>query len=276
MYEWRRILKKVMGHGVDRPDRTGVGTRALFGEQLVFENSDTFPAVTLKKLAFGQVTAELACFIRGYDNLEEFHGLGCNIWDANCQSEWWQKKALNDDDLGRIYGTQWRRWQGCDEYGASYELDQLKMLVDGIRKDPYGRRHIVTAWQPAELGQMCLPPCHILFQCFVADGKLDLRVDMRSVDLFLGLPFDIASYAILQRLIARACGFQSGWLIFQLGDAHIYKNHFQQVHLALSREEYDPPTLKMDEDCQLFTFEPGQVSLASYACHSAIPAIMNV
>ena len=290
MKAWLDLLRNVMDHGVDRPDRTGIGTRSLFGVSATFDNGTTFPAVTTKHLAFGQVKAELACFLRGLDNLEDFHKLGCKIWDGNGGASYW--KPQEPGDLGRIYGVQWREWQsvGRGRYspGGNYEpevvqIDQLKSLVSGLVRDPYGRRHLVTAWNPGELDQMCLPPCHVLFQCYVVpthvlcDGPvMHMRVDMRSVDLFLGLPFDVASYALLQRLICRECGFLSGDLVFQLGDAHVYKNHFDAVATVLDRESLRPPTLAMSSSTTLFTFHPDDAQLVGYTHCGVVPAPLNV
>ena len=173
MRAWKEIMQKVLRHGFRRPDRTGVGTLALFGEQLMFDNRDEFPAVTTKKLAFGQMAAELACFLHGYDNLKDFHGMGCTIWDGNGSADYWLPKARSKGDLGRIYGVQWRNWRSvlCHESGLELvQVDQLETLVEGLRHDPFGRRHVVTALNPGEQGQMCLPPCHVLFQAFVTPG----------------------------------------------------------------------------------------------------------
>jgi thymidylate synthase len=285
MKQWQDILHRALTHGVERPDRTGVGTLALFGEQLTFDNFGTFPAVTAKELKFGQVKAELAAFIHGFDNLDDYHSVGCRIWDGNAaQTAGSRFKPSKPGDLGRIYGVQWRSWTGVDRYPGgeayTYELDQLKALVNGLNNDPFGRRHLVTAWNPAELHQMVLPPCHVMFQCFVRPfdlGKaLDMRVDMRSVDLFLGLPFDIASYALLQRLIAKEVNMDSGKLVFQLGDAHVYLNHSRQVGTVLARKPVHPPQLVLNSAASLFDFRPEQADLLDYTHHPAVPAPLNV
>jgi thymidylate synthase len=455
MEQWRRILEKTMQFGELRQDRTGVGTYALFGEQLVFDNHTTFPAVTLKKLGFEQVKAELACFLQGYDNLEDFHKMGCTIWDGNGNSPYWLPFARFEGDLGRIYGNMWRKWpvpqvreqprpklregialtflniangsgsashplgktwQGmmarcynlnsrnysyygargvfvhnrwlefeafaedavklpgwseailaadshayqldkdtrgdgfrygpehcawvsaednhpkkdCTKYTVEREdgevfsftnphqfcaeqaidgknfcdlwtgrknaksrygfklldvqtikhaqyVDQLVNLVEGLSKEPHGRRHIVTAWNPGELSQMCLPPCHMFFQAFIGDNqRLDLAVYMRSVDLFLGLPFDIASYALLQRLLAQSLGLNSGFLTFFLGDTHIYLNHQDQVREVLEREEIKGPKLELDAAATIFNFKPEQAKLVNYISHAAVSAPLNV
>lgn len=287
MEAWKRILEKTMRFGEPRKDRTGVGTLALFGEKLEFDNRDTFPAVTLKKLAFGQVVAELACFLRGYYRLEDFHRMGCRIWDGNGNAEYWKQHARCEGDLGRIYGVQWRDYRSVVShehedltYDGVVHVDQIARLVNGLRSEPHGRRHVVTAWNPGELDQMCLPPCHIMFQVFVSGSpgaeQLDMAVYMRSVDLFLGLPFDVASYALLQRLLAKELSMHSGFLTFFLGDTHIYMNHMEQVNTVLSREAFDPPVLLLHPDASLFHLEPDHVALQSYKAHEPVFAPLNV
>lgn len=273
MMEWHRIMQKVLDTGEKRQDRTGVGTLSLFGESLRFTNvGENFPAVTTKKLAFKQVCAELACFIRGYDNLEDFHDMGCKIWDANANAPYWKQKARFEGDLGRIYGVNWRGFRGHN----SVEVDQLSKLVADLRRDPYSRRHLVTAWQPAELDEMCLPPCHVMFQASMREGGLDLAVVMRSVDLFLGLPFDIASYAVLQCLLAKELGVKARDLTMFLGDAHIYLNHLEAVEQVLARDSRPLPGLWLDPDCTLLTFKPENAGLVSYRPHPPVAAEMNV
>jgi thymidylate synthase len=285
MDNWQRILHDVLSHGIQRSDRTGVGTLALFGKQLIFHNGLYFPAVTTKKLAFEQVKAELACFIQGWSSLDELHSVGCRIWDGNALAEPWatvNAERGNDPGIGRVYGAQWRYWRGLDDAGSAIMIDQLRALVSGLRDNPYSRRHIVTAWNPAELEDMCLPPCHILFQCFVEPGLikgeqlLSLAFYMRSVDLFLGLPFDIASYALLQRLLARECGMVSHRLVVMLGDAHIYLNHIEQARLAVARDPFASPKLELVEHATLWDFMPEHAQLINYQSHPAIPAPLNV
>ncbi|MFA6064040.1 MAG: thymidylate synthase [Gallionella sp.] len=278
MDEWHRIMRKVLRHGQQRTDRTGVGTLALFGQMLTFDNTfGHFPAVTTKQLAFGQVCNELACFLQGYDSLKKFHSMGCRIWDGNGNSEYWKPRQRFEGDLGRIYGVQWRDWHSIDRHGNCVHVDQLKNLVDGMRREPHGRRHIVTALNPGEFDQMCLPPCHVLFQAFITDeDKVDLLVYMRSVDLFLGLPFDVASYAILQRLLAKELGLGSGYLNFATGDTHIYLNHIKQVNTVLSREVRPDPQLELELYTSLFRFKPEHAQLVEYAPHPAVPAPLNI
>lgn len=289
MEPWQRILKKVLTHGERRHDRTGVGTLALFGEALTFDNRDSFPAVTLKKLGFEQVKAELSCFLHGYDNLRHFHQAGCHIWDDNGTAPYWLPFARFEGDLGRIYGVQWRNWRSPAQHRGQFlgealyevkEVDQLRVLVDKLRSEPHGRRHVVTAWNPGELDQMCLPPCHMFFQAFLSGEGMDMRLDiavyMRSVDLFIGLPFDVASYALLQRLLAKELNVDSGFLTFMLGDTHIYLNHVDQVRTVLAREPHVPPSLDLSSKASLFEFDPNHAHLMGYQFHPAVPAPMNV
>jgi len=275
MKQWHDILRKAVEEGESRLDRTGVGTYSVFGEMLKFENVDSqFPAVTTKQLAFKQVAAELAGFVRGYDNLEQFHELGCKIWDANGNADYWQPRSPGD--LGRIYGVQWRDWKSCVPGGIKV-TDQLYKLVQGLIIDPYSRRHIVTAWNPGELDQMCLPPCHTMFQASVRWGaQLDFCVTMRSVDLFLGLPFDIASYALLMHLVAEQTQLSPGTLTFMLGDAHVYRNHLDAVQTVLTREPGQLPQLTLDKYATLSTFHPDQASLVGYQHQGKVEAEMAV
>jgi thymidylate synthase len=294
---WLGLMDSVMRHGNHRQSRAG-DTRSLFGTQLRTWAGlmGHFPAVTAKKLFVEQVWAELAAFIQGYETLDGFHSFGCKIWDANAMDQRWVENPHSrmGDRVGRIYGAQWRYWQSVYSVGspstvAAKVTDQLKDLVTSIRKDPYGRRQVVTAWNPGELDQMCLPPCHILFQTYCTDCEpaerrnghdwakyLHMRVDMRSVDLFLGLPFDIASYATLQALLAREVGMQPGELVFQMGDSHIYRNHDAQVRTVAGRRPFAPPKLVLADGMGLFDFDPAHASLAGYESHGAVAAPMNV
>lgn len=300
MKEWHLILEKVLVSGHMRQDRTGTGTLSLFGEQLRFDNrakfgtEGVFPAVTTKKLAFRQMAAELSCFLKGYRSLDEFHAEGCHIWDGNGSAAYWtgSRHRLDDRDLGRIYGTQWREWRGVDPHGIAsigcpgdvtpVIVDQLAAVIGSLRNDPFSRRHLVTSWNPAELDQVCLPPCHVLWQCYVRpseDGTgstLDIRVDMRSVDLFLGLPFDVASYGLLQRLLAETLGMDSGWLTFQLGDAHLYLNHQDAARIVLMREPFDPPGLALAPGTGPLSFGSDRAVLTNYRHHPAVPAPLNI
>ena len=292
MNQWHAWLENALHGGSPRPDRTGVGTLSLFGLRTQFDlSTGLFPAVTTKHLYFGQVKAELAAFIRGAETLDEFHEVGCNIWDGNGTSEYWKPRMRRTGDLGRIYGVQWRRWRAAkiDDYGSAYDgtyTDQLMNLVNSLREDPFGRRHLVTAWNPGELDQMCLPPCHYAFQAYceaddivhdeIVNPRLSLMVHMRSLDLFLGMPFDVASYALLMHLIARELGWGLGKLILTAGDAHIYKNHVEQVREVLVRDPLPLPKLVLAPEARLFDFYPYQAELDGYHSLGAIQAPLNI
>ena len=268
MKPYLELIKRVRDTGLARKDRTGTGTISVFGAQVTFDLRDGFPATTTKRLAFKQVVGELLCFIHGKKNIADFHKLGVKIWDANLEAPYWS--PMVPGDLGRIYGVQWRDW-----HGSKNTIDQFTELLVNLKADPYSRRHIVTAWQPAELDQMCLPPCHILFQCYVSNGYLDLRVDMRSVDLFLGMPFDVASYAVLLSMIAQEVNLVPRNLIFQLGDAHIYLNHLDQVRELLTRTPRKLPRLVLANK-NLFKLTIDDITLEDYDPYPSISAEMSV
>ncbi len=290
MKSWHALMSTVLRDGERRNDRTGIGTKSLFGASVSFDLRIAFPAVTTKQLAFGQVASELAAFIAGAEALDEFHAHGCKIWDGNAEA--W-RGARKPGDVGRIYGVQWRRWRSMQyvddegntvprmlETGAAEhrEIDQLANLVEGLRKDPQSRRHIITAWNPGELDQMCLPPCHTMMQFYVSGGQwLDLRFDMRSVDLFLGWPFDVASYALLLHLVAREVKLQPRYVHMSMGDAHVYINHLAQVAEVLSREPLPQrATLLLSKDASLFSFEAMQASLMNYKHCGPVSAPLNI
>jgi thymidylate synthase len=271
------ILREILDMGVDRGDRTGTGTRALFGKTMRFDlSSGLFPAVTTKKLAFKAVKSELLWFLEGSsdDNrLKELNGSDKTIWTANGEADYWKPKAKFPGDLGRVYGVQWRKWQRPD--GTT--VDQIAEVIEGIKKDPNGRRHIVTAWNPGELDQMALPPCHMFFQFFVADGKLSLYMHQRSCDMFLGVPFNIASYSLLLAMVAQVTGLKQGEFIHSLGDAHIYNNHFDAVKEQLSREPLPSPTLWLNPEVKdIDSFTMDDIKLVDYKSHDAIKAEMAV
>lgn len=264
MKQWHDILHQVLQSGEQRADRTGVGTKSVFGASIVFDLGQGFPAVTTKKLAFKQMAAELSCFVRGYRTLDDFHKMGCTIWDANGTADYWKPEVPGD--LGRIYGAVWRNMNG---------IDQLAELITNIKKDPWSRRLMVTAWSPGE--PAALPPCHTHFQCSVREGnRLDLCVYMRSVDLFLGLPFDIASYALLTHLLAKDASLFPGKLTMFLADAHIYANHMDQVATVLSRAPLPLARLLIAKQATTLELEPSQVWLENYNCHSPVKAEMAV
>jgi len=273
MKKYLDILDHVYKEGDDRMDRTGVGTRAFFGVQTRYDMNDGFPAVTTKKLFFNMIRAELLWFIRGSRDIKELHKEKCHIWDGNVNAPHWKKKAEFEGDAGRIYGVQWRDWRRPD----GGRVDQLREVIEGIKKDPYGRRHIVTAWNPGELDRMALPPCHIFFQFFVSKEGLSLQMYQRSCDLFLGVPFNIASYSLLLHMVAQVVGLRPKEFIHVLGDAHIYKNHFKQVEKQLKREPLPLPTLKLNEKIKdIDRFRAEDIKLEGYKHHPPLKAEMAV
>lgn len=269
-------LKNIIENGVDRDDRTGTGTRALFGLQMRFNMKDGFPAITTKKLAFKAVKSELLWILEGSgdDNrLKELNGSEKTIWTANATADYWTPKAAFPGDLGRVYGVQWRKWLKPD--GTT--VDQIADVIEQIKKDPNSRRLIVTAWNPGELDQMALPPCHMFFQFFVANGKLSLLMHQRSCDMFLGVPFNIASYSLLLHMVAQATGLVAHEFIHSLGDAHIYKNHFDAVKEQLTRAPLPSPTLWLNPDVtSIDSFAMDDIKLENYESHETIKAPMAV
>jgi thymidylate synthase len=240
--QYLAILRRALEQGVDRDDRTGTGTRAIFGEVMRFTMADGFPAVTTKRLAFRSVLGELLWFIAGSSDVNELHALGVRIWDGNAYAPYWTPKARFEGDAGRNYGQQWRDWVAPN----GYHVDQLANVIDAIKTNPSSRRHLVTAWNPAELDQTSLPACHAFFQFFVADGKLSLMMYQRSCDLFLGVPFNMAQYAVLLHLVAQFARLVPDELIHVLADAHIYRDHQDAVRQQLTREPYPSPRLALD------------------------------
>jgi thymidylate synthase len=295
-------LRQVLDTGVVREDRTGTGTIGVFGMQQRYDLSQGFPAVTTKKLAWKSVVSELLWFIEGSGDenrlRELLHGSTesskTTIWSANATAPYWTPKAKYPGDLGRVYGVQWRHWRTPMETGGSFtnafghsfsvkeginivEVDQLKSLIEGIKADPYGRRHILTAWNPGELELMALPPCHCFAQFYVAEGRLSCQMYQRSCDMFLGVPFNIASYSLLTAMIAQVCGLAVGEFVHVLGDAHIYLNHVEQVKEQLTREPLPAPTLWLNpEVTDIFQFTMADIRLDDYASHNSITAPMAV
>ena len=276
MKQYHDLLEDILNNGERKDDRTGVGTISVFGRQLRFDLSKGFPAITTKKLAWKSVVSELLWFIEGTGDerrlAEILYGSRdterSTIWRGNAQAAYWTPKARYDGDLGRVYGVQWRDWRG---------VDQLANLIEGIKKDPNGRRHILTAWNVDELDQMALPPCHVLAQFYVSNGKLSCHMYQRSVDVFLGLPFNIASYALLTHMIAQVCDLKVGELIISTGDTHIYSNHVEQVNEQLSREEYPLPLLFLNPDIKsIDKFTMDDILLFDYQSHGTIKAEMAV
>jgi len=275
MKQYLETLKEVYEHGTDIEGRNGV-VKKSFAKQMRFDLTDGFPAVTTKKLAFKAVKSELLWFIEGSgdDNrLKELNGSDKTIWTANAGSDYWQPKAKFDGDLGRVYGVQWRNWQRPD--GTT--VDQLGDVIERIKTDPNDRRLIVSAWNPGELDQMALPPCHMMFQFFVADGKLSLHMYQRSCDMFLGVPFNIASYSLLLAMVAQVTDLEPHECILTLGDAHIYHDHLTQVEEQLTRTPFKKPTLWLNPDIKTIEdFTMADIKLENYEHHPPIKAPMAV
>lgn len=274
MRQYLDVLRDVLENGDPRPDRTGVGNRAVFVRSMRFNMSDGFPIVTTKKIPFNLVKAELIWFISGSSDNKELQKLGCHIWDANANADYWKPKAKFDGDLGRVYGVQWRKWQ---TYGG-LEVDQLGEVINRIKKDPFDRRLIVSAWNPGELGEMALPPCHMIYQFDVSsEGELSLHMVQRSCDMFLGVPFNISSYALLLAMIAQVTNTKAREVIITLNNAHIYNNHVEQVKLQLSREPMALPKLWLNPEIKnIDDFKMDDIRLIDYHSHPAIKADMAV
>ena len=258
------LLRLVLETGVDRPDRTGTGTRSLFGAQMRFDLATGFPLLTTKKLHLKSIVYELLWFLRGETNVRWLQAHGVKIWD-----EW----ADENGDLGPVYGSQWRSWP--DGKGGS--IDQIANVVHSIKTKPDSRRHIVSAWNPAEVDEMALPPCHCLFQFYVAEGRLSCQLYQRSADIFLGVPFNIASYALLTHMVAQVTGLQPGEFIHSFGDVHLYSNHVQQAHEQLAREPRPFPRLRLNpERSAIFDFAYEDFAFDGYDPHPHIKAEVAV
>lgn len=272
MKQYLDVLKDIYENGDDVEGRNGK-TRKLFAKQMRFNLQDGFPAVTTKKLAFKQVVAELIWFIKGSSDNNELNEMGCHIWDANAEADYWKPKAKFDGDLGRVYGVQWRHWQKPD--GA--EVDQLADVIERIKTNPNDRRLIVSAWNPGELELMALPPCHMMFQFFVANDKLSLHMYQRSCDMFLGVPFNIASYSLLLAMVAQETGLKAHECVLTLGDAHIYHDHFEAVEKQLERTPHPLPQLSLNPEIKsIFDFKPEDIQLENYEHDKTIKAPMAV
>ena len=264
MKQYLDLLRHIRAHGVMKEDRTGTGTQSVFGYQMRFDLSEGFPLLTTKKVHLKSIIYELLWFIAGDTNVKYLQDHGVTIWD-----EW----ADADGNLGPVYGHQWRSWPTPD----GRALDQLSMVIDTIKRNPDSRRMLVTAWNPAEVDQMALPPCHCLFQFYVADGKLSCQLYQRSADVFLGVPFNIASYALLTMMIAQVCGLQPGEFVHTTGDTHIYRNHFEQVATQLSREPRPLPRMRLNPEVKsLFDFKYEDFTLEGYDPWPAIKAPVAV
>jgi thymidylate synthase len=282
MKNYHDLCVKIIKEGELSNDRTNTGTYRIFGANLRFNLRERFPAITTKKLAWKAVVSELLWFIEGSSDerrlREILHGdrnsTKSTIWTPNAEADYWKPKAMFEGDLGRIYGVQWRSWGPR----IGERIDQLTRLIEGLKKDPTGRRHILTAWNPGELDQMALPPCHVMCQFFVSnDKKLSCHMYQRSVDVFLGLPFNIASYALFTHMMAQVCDYQVGELIISTGDTHIYADHIEQVKEQMRRPMYPEPVLKLNpeiKDIEKFTM--ADIELVGYQSHDAIKAKMAV
>lgn len=303
MRVYLNALQQVLEQGTEKTDRTGTGTISMFGMQQRYNLAESFPAVTTKKLAWRSVVSELLWFLEGSGDekrlREILHGSTesskTTIWTANATAPYWTPKAKFEGDLGRVYGVQWRHWRTPvehkqetfkDDFGTSYnrsgsihfkEVDQIKQLINGIINNPHGRRHILSAWNPGELEAMALPPCHCFAQFYVSDGKLSCQMYQRSCDMFLGVPFNIASYSLLTHMIAHVCNLAVGEFVHVLGDAHIYLNHTEQVKEQLKREPLPVPQLWLNPEVKDITkFTMRDIRLDGYESHAPIKADMAV
>jgi len=264
MQQYLDLMRHVLEHGHEKSDRTGTGTRSVFGWQMRFGLAQGFPLLTTKKLHTKSIIHELLWFLKGDTNIRYLKDNGVSIWD-----DW----ADANGDLGPVYGKQWRRWQTPD----GREIDQIALLVEGLKNNPDSRRHIVSAWNPAEVDKMKLPPCHALFQFYVAGGKLSCQLYQRSADIFLGVPFNIASYALLMLMVAQICGYQPGDFVHTLGDAHLYSNHINQARLQLAREPRPLPKMSLNPEVKdLLGFRFEDFSLTNYDPHPHIAAPIAV
>ncbi|MDR0528109.1 MAG: thymidylate synthase [Zoogloeaceae bacterium] len=264
MHAYLTLLRHALENGVDKNDRTGTGTRSIFGWQTRFDLMDGFPLLTTKKLHLKSIIHELLWFLRGETNVAPLKANGVRIWD-----EW----ADANGELGPIYGHQWRHWQTPE----GKEIDQIARLVQGLRENPDSRRHLVTAWNPADVERMALPPCHCLIQFYVAGGRLSCQLYQRSADLFLGVPFNIASYALLTLMLAQVTGYAPGEFIHTFGDAHLYRNHFEQARQQLERTPRALPRMWLSPDARdLFAFQPEDFTLEGYDPYPHIAAPVSV
>ncbi|WP_374351594.1 thymidylate synthase [Chitinimonas sp.] len=264
MRNYLDLLQHVLDHGTEKTDRTGTGTKSVFGHQMRFNLSEGFPLVTTKKVHLKSIIHELLWFLKGGSNIAYLKENGVSIWD-----EW----ADAQGNLGPVYGVQWRSWPAAD----GRHIDQISQLIEQIKKNPDSRRLIVSAWNVGEIENMALPPCHAFFQFYVADGKLSCQLYQRSADLFLGVPFNIASYALLVLMVAQVCGLQPGDFVWTGGDCHIYSNHMEQVQLQLARQPLPLPTMKLNPEVKdIFGFKFEDFTLEGYESHPAIKAPVAV
>lgn len=265
MQQYLDALKHVLNNGVDKGDRTGVGVRSVFGYQMRFDLAEGFPLVTTKRLHLKSIIHELLWFIKGETNISYLKDNGVRIWD-----EW----ADENGDLGPVYGKQWRSWSTTN---ANETIDQLAQAIDLIKNNPNSRRIVVSAWNPTDLPQMALSPCHCLFQFYVANGKLSCQMYQRSADLFLGVPFNIASYALLTAMVAQVCDLEVGEYVHTFGDLHLYSNHFDQAKLQLARKPKDLPRLKLNSEVEIIEgFSFNDIQIEGYQYHPHIKAKVAV
>ena len=264
MQQYLNLMQHILDNGTEKGDRTGTGTKSVFGHQMRFDLSEGFPCVTTKKLHLRSIIHELLWFLQGDQNIKYLKDNGVSIWD-----EW----ADEDGNLGPVYGVQWRSWETPD----GRKIDQIQKLIDGIQNNPDSRRHIVSAWNVADVDQMALPPCHTIFQFYVAEGKLSCQLYQRSADVFLGVPFNIASYALFTMMVAQVCDLEPGDFVHTFGDAHLYSNHIEQAQLQLTRTPRALPTLKINPDVKdIFGFTFEDFELLNYDPHPHIKAAVAV
>ena len=264
MKQYLDLMQKVLNEGQKKSDRTGTGTLSIFGHQMEFDLSDGFPLVTTKKVHLKSIVHELIWFLQGSTNISYLKENGVSIWD-----EWADEKG----DLGPVYGAQWRSWPD----GNNGTIDQIQNLIQGIKTNPDSRRHIVSAWNPALVDEMALPPCHSLFQFYIANEELSCQLYQRSADIFLGVPFNIASYALLTHMVAHVCNLKAGKFVHTFGDAHLYLNHLDQAKLQLSRDTKILPQLKLNSEVKnIFDFKFEDIEIVNYESHPSISAPIAV
>jgi len=264
MQQYLQLVQHIIDHGTEKTDRTGTGTKSCFGYQMRFNLAEGFPLVTTKKLHLKSIIHELLWFLKGDTNIQYLKEHGVRIWD-----EW----ADENGDLGPVYGKQWRSWEAPN----GVVIDQITELIEQIKKTPDSRRLIVSAWNVGDLSKMALMPCHNMFQFYVADGKLSCQLYQRSADVFLGVPFNIASYALLTMMVAQVCDLQYGDFVHSFGDVHLYNNHMEQANLQLSRKPFPLPTMKINSEVKdIFAFQYEDFTLENYECHPGIKAPVAV
>ncbi len=264
MKQYLDLMQKILDEGVFKDDRTGTGTLSIFGHQMRFDLSEGFPVITTKKLHLRSIIHELLWFLRGETNVRYLQENGVRIWN-----EW----ADENGELGPVYGSQWRSWPVC----GGDSVDQISKVIEQIKTEPHSRRMIVSAWNVSEIEKMRLPPCHLLFQFYVAEGRLSCQLYQRSADVFLGVPFNIASYALLTMMIAQVCGLQLGDFVHTLGDTHLYTNHLDQARLQLARDPLSLPVMKLNPDVEsIFEFKYEDFDLVGYQAHPHIRAEVSV